>query len=92
MRLLYEPGVAADVQELPPGPRAAIKAALDTLRRHDGDRPPGLDVKRLRHDGAPHFRIRVGTYRIVYARSAKAHRVVKVFHRSEGYGWLERFG
>lgn len=92
MQLLYDPEVAAQVQALPPGPRSAVKAALDALRRHDGDRPPGLQVKRLLHDGSPHFRIRVGTYRIVYARSGQAHRVLKVFHRSEGYGWLERLG
>lgn len=92
MRLLLDPPVGAEIRDLPPGPRASVKGALDALRRHDGDRPPGLDVKRLRHDGAPHFRIRVGAYRIVYARYARAHRVIRVFHRSEGYGWLERFG
>ncbi|MFA5943333.1 MAG: hypothetical protein WC876_02585 [Candidatus Thermoplasmatota archaeon] len=46
----------------------------------------------MRHNGVPHFRIRVGTYRVVYARHERAHRVLKVFHRSEGYGWLERLG
>ena len=92
MRLVYAAVVAAQVADLPPGPRAAVKAALDALRHHDGDRPPGLDVRRLAHPGTPHFRIRVGTYRIVYARSGQAHRVIKVFHRSEGYGWLERMG
>lgn len=92
MRLLVDPDVKAEIHALPPGPRSAVKSALDALRRHDGDRPPGLDVRRLIHDGTPHFRIRAGTYRIVYARHDQAHRVLKVFHRSEGCGWLERLG
>ncbi len=91
MRLLFEDGVLSQVQDLPPGPRSVVRAALAALRDHDGDRPPGLDVKRLQ-GATPIFRIKLGNYRIVYARHQQAHRVLKVFHRSEGYGWLERLG
>lgn len=91
VRLVYEQGVLEELQSFPPGPRAALREALNLLRKHDGDRPPGLDVKRLQ-GATPHFRVKVGAYRIVYARHQKAHRVLKVFHRSEGYGWLERLG
>lgn len=92
MRVQLDPDVKVQVTELPPGPKAAVRKALAILDAHDGDRPPALDVKRLGREGIPTFRIRVGTYRIVYARFAQAHRVLKVFHRSEGYGWLERLG
>lgn len=93
MRLLFEGSVLQEVQALPPGPRALVRQALAALRGHDGDRPPGLDVKRLdRSAPHPYFRVRVGSYRIVYTRQAGAHRVLKVFHRSDGYGWLERLG
>lgn len=91
MRLLLGADVKAEMAQLPPGPRSALKAALQALSIHDGDRPPGLDVKRLRA-GFPVFRARVGAYRIVYSREGQAHRIHRVFHRSEGYGWLERLG
>lgn len=92
MRLLLERGVLEAVQGLAPGPRQEVHRALEALRRHDGDRPPGLDVKRLDVKGPAVFRIRVGAYRIVYGRQGQAHRILRVFHRSEGYGWLERLG
>ncbi|MHB1260605.1 MAG: type II toxin-antitoxin system RelE family toxin [Thermoplasmatota archaeon] len=91
MRLVFEDGILSQVQDLPPGPRALVRAALAALREHDGDRPAGLDVKRLQ-GATPVFRIRLGNYRVVYARHRQAHRILKVFHRSEGYGWLERLG
>lgn len=82
----------AELQALPPGPRGAIREAMAELQRHEGDRPPGLNVKRLQGGIKPYFRVKVGVYRIVFTRQGQAHRILKVFHRSEGYGWLERLG
>jgi mRNA-degrading endonuclease RelE of RelBE toxin-antitoxin system len=91
MRLLWEQSALAELQALPPGPRSAIRKALEALESDDGDKPEGLDVKRLVWR-TPMFRLRVGAYRVAFARDGRAHRVLKVFHRSEGYGWLERLG
>ena len=51
-----------------------------------------MRLRRLQHPKVAYFRVRVGTYRFVSTRQGQAQRVVKVFHRSEGYGWLERLG
>lgn len=89
MRVILEADVHAQMRALPPGPRRALRDALRALQAFDGDRPPGLDVRRLQHPN-PYFRVRVGEDRIVFTRQGQAQRVVKVFHRDEGYGWLER--
>ena len=91
MGLTYAPSVPEFVASLSPGPKKAIRRALDALRK-DARGAPGLDVRRL--DGPPGlepvYRIRVGEYRIAFGFDGKNVRVVNIFHRRDGYGWLER--
>lgn len=53
----------------------------------------GLDVKPLASTQPwPAFRLKVGDWRAAwYIRNGEIQ-VVRVFHRSEGYGWLDRAG
>lgn len=53
-----------------------------------------LDVKRLDLPDreAPVYRLRVGDWRVVYLVAGTDVLVVRIFHRSEGYQWLETFG
>lgn len=92
MRVLLDKAVHQQLKSLAPGPRRAIRDALRILQDFDGDRPPTLDVRRLQHQTKGYYRLRVGDYRVAFTRQGQAQRVVKVFHRSEGYGWLERLG
>lgn len=47
-----------------------------------------LDVKRLDGDpGQPMYRLRVGEWRLAFTVDS-AVVVLRIFHRSEGYGWL----
>ena len=86
--------VARDtLRYLPPDTKKRIRAALLAL----ADDPLGLtssiDVKRLARptkDGPDILRARLGDWRIVYAPRERELLVLNVFHRSEGYGWLER--
>ncbi len=88
--LTYDARVAPAIRRLPPAPKQAIRRALDQLAL---DRfSPGLDVRLLRGPGDPKFRIRVGDHRIAFVVLERETRVLHVFHRSEGYGWLERLG
>ncbi len=92
MGLTYEPGCVAFLQTLAPEPKRAVRAALDVLDRDP--RPRGLDWKRLETSTAKHllYRLRVGDYRVAYLLRGKETRVVHIFHRREGYRWMERLG
>lgn len=89
MGLKFAPEVQDFVRTLAPGPKKAIRRALEAIR---GDpRAPGFDVKVLRKDGpVRYFRVRVGDYRIVFSPRGKLTYVWRIMHRSEGYDWLER--
>lgn len=92
MGLTYEPSCVQYLRTLPPAPKKAIRAALDLL--DEDPRPRGLDWKRLETSTGSDlvYRLRVGDYRVVYVlRGAHTH-VAKIFHRNEGYRWLERLG
>lgn len=92
MGLTYDPGCAEFIASLPPTVKKAARAALGLL---DGDpRARGLDWKRLETAATiDHvYRVRVGDYRIAYVLRGAQTRVVRVFHRREGYRWLERLG
>ncbi len=50
-----------------------------------------FDVRRLTATaGTNVYRLRVGDWRAAFLLRARAVEVIRVFHRSEGYGWLER--
>jgi mRNA-degrading endonuclease RelE of RelBE toxin-antitoxin system len=87
--ILLDPDDAAPVlRSAAPETKRKLKAALRAL----GDDPSGitnnLDVKRLDVDaGQPIYRVRIGEWRIAFTVD-QAVVVLRIFHRSEGYGWL----
>jgi mRNA-degrading endonuclease RelE of RelBE toxin-antitoxin system len=83
------PSAAADLRGVPPGPRQALRDALRRLRS-DPRRPGALDVKLLRSTRVPPpWRLRVGDWRAVYVIDGSDVVVLRFFHRSEGYAWLD---
>lgn len=79
---------------LPPASKRALKAALKSL---ETDPSPGAHEGRMKRmdasrSGNPVFRLKVGDYRIVFVVTATEIRVVRAFHRSEGYDWMKRLG
>lgn len=74
--------------------RTRIKAALRTLEDDPFTPRAGSDIKRISTDdgGHPVYRLRVGDHRCVYVVVEGEVRVTKIFHRSEGYGWMARLG
>ncbi len=90
MGLVYEPGTLDFVRSLPPAPKKRLRAALDILSQDPRDQR--LDLRALtRPDGkAPVCRAKVGDYRIAFVIDRRTTRVVRIFHRRDGYGWLER--
>jgi mRNA interferase RelE/StbE len=70
---------------LPSKARERIHAALLGLANAERG-----DVKRLKGTRGREdlYRLRVGDYRVVFARSQSEIRVTRILHRSEGYDWL----
>jgi mRNA-degrading endonuclease RelE of RelBE toxin-antitoxin system len=81
---------AAVISDLPPETRRRLKAALPILPKDPTGRTTGLDIKRLRLPGDPVYRLRIANWRAVFLTSSKSIDVMQVFHRDEGYAWLER--
>lgn len=92
MGLTYEPSCVAFLRSLPPGPKKALRKALDILDQDP--RAPGLDWKRLETSKTTDllYRLRVGDYRVAFVLRGRHTRVVRIFHRREGYAWMQRLG
>lgn len=89
-RLLFSEQRTRDaLARLPPKGKQALRAALDTLREAGPD-GAGLDVKALRGAGKGMFRLRVGDLRLAFRLRGRDIEVIHIFHRRQGYGWMER--
>jgi mRNA-degrading endonuclease RelE of RelBE toxin-antitoxin system len=93
MRIRIDQPSLDAIRRLPPELKRDVRRAIDGLGA-DPFGPAGGGVKRLRTgQGTPAlYRIRVREWRIAYRVEPGLVQVVKVFHRSEGYAWLERMG
>jgi mRNA-degrading endonuclease RelE of RelBE toxin-antitoxin system len=92
MRVRLDPDGARPVlRAMPPDARKKMRAALRKLADDPSGRSARLDVKRLRTPGEPSaFRLRMGEWRAVWLLRKRSLDVIRIFHRSEGYGWLDR--
>lgn len=94
MRVFLLRGPLETIRSLAPETKRRIKKAILALP----DDPVGdlrsLDVKKLIGHGDPRpiYRLRVGDWRVVYRIRETRIEVVRIFPRSEGYGWMERSG
>lgn len=91
-RVRLHPHDAAPVlRSMPPAAKRAAKEALRALREDPFAFAARADVKELSTTGGPRmFRIRVRSWRLVYQIRAEVVDVIKVFHRRDGYGWMDR--
>ena len=89
MKVLLDPVHAAPViRTLPPELKRRLRAALRLLAKDPSGLTSRMDVKRLDSEpGQPMYRARVGDWRVAFTVD-EAVMVLRVFHRSEGYGWL----
>ena len=83
---------AAALAHMPPHEKRRMKKALRALGDDATGRSSRLDVKLLDlSDKLPRlYRLRVGMWRAIFAIRDRDIIVTRIFHRSEGYGWLER--
>lgn len=89
MKVLLDPVQAAPkLRSLAPATKRRLKAALRLLAQDPSGLTNRLDVKRLDTEpGQPIYRLRAGEWRLAFTLDADVV-VLRVFHRSEGYGWL----
>lgn len=83
--------VQATLRHFHPEAKKSLKAALRELKKQ-WPTLQGMDLIRLRSnpEQPAAFRLRVGDWRIVFRARSRDLEVLRVFHREEGYGWLER--
>ena len=80
------------LSQMPPGPKRGMKDALRGLAQDPTGRTVDLDVKELDvGEALPRlYRLRVGAWRAVFAVGPREVTVARIFHRLDGYGWMER--
>jgi mRNA-degrading endonuclease RelE of RelBE toxin-antitoxin system len=90
-RLFLASEVQDTLRHLPPATKKALRGALKELK--DGwPGSGGLHVAPLdtKAKQGPAFRVRVGNWRIVFRARSDRLEGIRLFHRREGYGWLDR--
>jgi mRNA-degrading endonuclease RelE of RelBE toxin-antitoxin system len=90
VRVLLDPVHAAPVlRSLEPRMRRRLRAALRLLGRDASGISTRMDVKRLDTDAGPAiYRLRIADWRVAFTVDDDPI-VLRIFHRSQGYGWLE---
>lgn len=92
-RVRLDPDLAASIlRSLPPATKKRIRDALRALAEDLTGINHRLDIRELdRDEREPRvYRLRVGDWRIVFLRRPSQVQVIRIFHRRQGYGWMER--
>lgn len=91
-RVRLDPDGADTLRTLSPDPRKRIRDALRTLAEDPRGISTDLDVEEptTQASGPPAFRPRVGDWRVAFLVRGDEILVIHVFHRSDGYEWMER--
>ncbi len=78
------------LRTMPPEPKRSMRKALALLGSDPSGRTAKLDVKALEGYGElPMYRLRVGEWRAAFTIAKDRIRVLRIFHRSEGYDWVD---
>lgn len=92
MRVLLRPEAADAIRRLPTPLKARLKKAIAGLAKdpfgHEGT--PG--IRKLQSKAGAVYRLRVGAWRVAYHVVGNEVRVLRVFPREDGYGWMDRMG
>src|SRR5437868_12274057 len=90
--IVHAPEAVEDLRRLTANIRAAVRAALETHRRHEPEKKSRSRIKRLRGLRRPQYRLRVGEVRVFYDVSGTTVEVLAIVAKSESESWLAQFG
>jgi len=80
VRVEYKASVEGDLRRLDPSAARRILRKIEKALSAEGH--TGIALK---GDFAGLFRLRVGDYRVIYARTKEGYLVLRITHRSEAY-------
>ena len=66
-----------------------IRDRLNELAEDPHNSSNRLDTKKLSGTNHTYFRLRIGTYRVIYYIQEETIRVVRITLRSDAYSWLD---
>lgn len=87
--MLLSPEATKQLNMLPEDYLNNIKEHLAELEFEPYRARPKADIKRLFTRDKPLYRLRIGDYRAVYFIEGRSVCVTEIFHRSEGYNWID---
>jgi mRNA interferase RelE/StbE len=90
--IILAPEAIEDLSRLKAQHRAAVKAALEVHLRHEPSKTSRSRIKRLRGLSRPHYRLRVGDFRVFYDVVDGAVEVLAIVPKAEASAWLNQFG
>jgi mRNA interferase RelE/StbE len=90
--IVLAPEAVDDLRSLRANVRATVRAALETYLRYEPTKLSRSRIKRLRGLNRPHYRLRVGNFRVFYDVSGSTVEVLAIVAKSEADRWLALFG
>jgi len=90
--IILAPEAIEDLARLKAQHHAAVKAALEVHLRHEPSKTSRSRIKRLRGLSRPHYRLRVGDFRVFYDVVDGAVEVLAIVPKAEASAWLNQFG
>ncbi len=87
-RVLFHKKALKDLGHLSEKMQSRIKLALRTLKNSiTNAREPGLDIKKLKGDWNGFYRLRVGSYRVIFEVNWSRHeiRIYRIVPRKRAY-------
>ena len=90
--IVLSPEAVHDRRRLRAYDRAIVDDAIETHLRHEPTKVSKSRIKRLRGLARPHFRLRVGDFRVFYDVAASEIQILAIVAKAEVERWLEEVG
>ncbi|MHB8585694.1 MAG: type II toxin-antitoxin system RelE family toxin [Thermoplasmatota archaeon] len=90
-RIRLSEEAAAAFRILAPATKKRLRAAMAQLANDPAGADSGLDVAELDTEGVPPpmYRLRSGDWRVAFQIVDRDVQVIRIFHRREGYAWID---
>src|SRR3989304_8609309 len=90
--IILAPEAAQDLRRLSARDRSSIRDALERHLRDEPGRESRSGIKRLRWISRPHYRLRVGEFRVFYDVLEGAVEILAIVPKTQVEEWLKGIG